>query len=236
MRRAVIALLVLAACGTSYFPPPNDPVLIANPEPPAEVRAAVVRALQDRRFITEQEEGGRITARHERGEMMLRVAVDYDGARYAVRLLASSGFKSATAPDGSVAIEARGAKELKALQNAINQELQRPAKEAAEAEKHEREYRLMLEQQKTARAQANAQTAQANANAQVQPVYVPVPVPVSGPAPVNVQSSTTTTTGSQSITCCINGAFYNCPSQETFRQCMSTNPSGCTRDPSHSCR
>ena len=239
MRSALLAVVLLVGCGTSYYPPPSDPVLIANAAQPAEIRAAVIRALSDRRYQTEQEEGGRIVARHERGDYALRVAVEYDGGHYAIRYLNSAGYKTQPAPNGSIVIEVRGSKEMKALQTAIDREIQRPAREAAEAERHEREYRLMLEQQKTSRAQANAQAANANLQAQqqsqVQPVYVPVPVPV-GPPPgaVNVQSSSTQ--GSQSITCCINGAFYSCPSQEAFRQCMGANPSACTRDTSHGCR
>lgn len=235
MRSALLAIFFVG-CGTAYYPPPSDPVLIANATPPAEIRAAVIRAYEERRYVTEQEEGGRIVGRHERGEQMLRVAVEYDGQHYAVRLLTTSGFKTAAAADGSITIEARAAKELKALQSAIDREIARPAKEAAEAARHEQEYRLMLEQQNTARARANAQTAQANAQSQVQPVYVPVPVPAGGPSPINLSSSTTKTTGSTEITCCINGAFYNCPSQDAFRQCMGSNPSACTRDTSHSCR
>lgn len=246
MRTPILPFVILAGvlgvagCGTSYYPPPNDPVLIANSAPPAEIRAAVIRAYQDRRYVTEQEEAGRITARHEKGEYMLKVAVEYDGQHYQVRLLASSGYKTMPGPDGSVTIESRAAKEIKALVTSIDREIARPAKEAAEAKRHEEEYRMMLEQQKTARAQANAQTAQANLQTQQgqqqQQQVQPLPVPVSGVAPVTVQSQTSVTSGSQSITCCINGAFYNCPSQDAFRQCMGSNPSACTRDTAHSCK
>ena len=58
--------------------------------------------------MTEQEEGGRIIGRHERGEQMLRVAVEYDGQHYLVRLLATSGFKTQPAADGSVAVQFGG--------------------------------------------------------------------------------------------------------------------------------
>jgi hypothetical protein len=237
MRSALLALFLIG-CGTSYYSPPQDPVLVANPEQPAEIRAAVVRALADRRFVAEQEQEGRIMARHEKGDATLRVAVEYDGAHYQLKYVNSAGYKTQPAPDGSMVIETRGMKEMKNLQAAIDREIQRPAKEAAEREQHEREYRLMIEQQKTARAQANADAAQANLQAQQQQQQpqVVVPVPVPQPGAVNLQSSTSTTQGSQSITCCINGAFYNCPSQDAFRQCMSSNPRACTRDPSHSCR
>jgi len=243
MRSALLALFLLGSvsgCGTTYYSPPQDPVLVANPEQPAEIRAAIVRAISDRRYIAEQEQAGRIVARHERGDATLRVAIDYDGTHYQMKYINSAGYKTQPAPDGSMVIEARGMKEMKNLQAAIDREIQRPAKEAAEREQHEREYRLMIEQQKTARAQANADAAQANLQSQqqqqVQPVAVPGMVQLPPPGAVNIQSSTSSTQGSQSITCCINGAFYNCPSQDAFKQCMGANPSACPRDPSHSCR
>jgi len=239
--RSVLLALFLVGCGTSYYSPPQDPVLVANPEQPAEIRAAIVRAMGDRRYVAEQEQEGRIVARHERGDATLRVAIDYDGAHYQLHYVNSAGYKTQPAPDGTMVIEARGMKEMKALEAAIGREIARPAKEAAEREKHEREYRLMIEQQKTARAQANAQAAEANAQAaqqqnQVQPVVVPIAVPVPAGGGASFSSRTSTTQGSQSITCCINGAFYNCPSQDAFNQCMSANPAACTRDASKSCR
>ena len=231
-----IALPFLAACGTSYVPPPADPVLLATPQSPAHLRAAIVRALADRRFATESEAPGRVVARFDHGATSLHVAVEYADTQYFIRLLDSRGYKTRPG-EGGVLVEASLAGTMRKLRASIDRELERPAREAAEAARREREYQLLLQQHATAQAQANAAAAQANApvdanaNAAPGPGLAPgaivVPLPSVQVPNVNVQQSTTQ--GSQTITCCINGAQYQCPSQDAFRQCMSANPSACTR-------
>lgn len=243
---AALLALLLAACGTSYTSTRvADPVLVAKSDSPAEVRAAVVRALAARKFSAKSEEPGKIVAELDRGSERLVVAVEYSSTQYLVRYVSSSGLKTKPGPDGDLLVDEHWAGWVKGLKARIGEEMLAPAKEAAETAKRERDYQLMLEQNRTAQAQANAQAAQANAQPAdpapapaapgivpvvIQPV-IPLPLPTL-PMPagnVNVQHSTTS--GSATITCCINGAFYVCPSQEAFKKCMSLGPHECRREP-----
>ncbi|MBK6464330.1 MAG: hypothetical protein IPF92_25515 [Myxococcales bacterium] len=70
----------------------------------------------------------------------------------------------------------------------------------------------------------------------IQPVIPALPVPLPQLPAGGVNVSRSSTQGSQTITCCINGAFYVCPSQEAFKKCMRLGPHECTRDPSKSCK
>jgi hypothetical protein len=243
MARGVLLVSILAviACGGGgkYMPPPAEPSLLAQPEAPTDVRAAIVLALADRKFKTEGEETNRIVAHYSRKDAGIRVVVDYDGSRYTVHLLASHGYKTKM-ERGEMLVEKRVSSAIKALNAAIDRELARPAKERAEAERKQREYELQMQAMRTSQAQAEAQ-----ANAQQPPppqggdqgeeqepsggpswdatFRVSVPVPQ-----IQVRGSV------YSGSCCINGAKYSCPDQATFQACSQMNPSGCT--PAGSCR
>jgi hypothetical protein len=232
MDRTFAAMLVLglAACGTSYAVPPSTPTLLANAQPTGEVRSAVISALVQRRYLAEAEAPGSVTAQLDKGGAALRVVVEYDQTHFRINVIGFDGYKSEPGPDGMPIPEERVSKEVSALRKAIDLALKRPAKERAEAERKEREYQLLLEQQRTAQAQAQAAQAQAS-----EPrrhgngggtFVVPVPVPQIDMPTLTAESSSTS--GTQSITCCINGSLYNCPSQDAYHQCMSTNPSACS--------
>lgn len=243
--------LSASACGTAYSSTKvADPVLIARAQSPAEVRAAIVRAMDGRRFSPKSEQPGLIVARLDRGDVKLEIAIEYSGTQYLVRYVTSSGLKTKPGPDGDVLVDEHWAGWVKGLKSRIGEELLAPAKEANAAAKRERDYQLMLEQHRTAQAQANAAAAaQANGAANpgpdtpaspgpavpfvIQPV-IPIPMPQLPGGSVNLHHSSTS--GSQTITCCINGAFYVCPSQEAFKKCMSLGPHECTRDASRSCK
>lgn len=227
------ALLLTTACGTSYEMPAQTPTLLARSQPAAEVRGAVITALVQRKFAPESEAAGKVTASRSRGGMEMKIVVEYDESHYRVLLLGFGGYKTEAGADGVPVPEERLSKDLAALKKAIDLELKRPAKERAEAARQEREYQLLLEQQRTAQAQADAQAQAAQAQQQQAPqvgptVLVPVPVPGLVLPTINASSSTSVTSGSQQITCCINGALYNCPSQDAYRQCMTMNPSACS--------
>lgn len=241
--------LAFVACGGATFTSTKaaEPVLIAKSESPAEVRAAIVRAMQSRRFSALGEEPGKISARLDKGDITLDVDIEYSGTQYVVRYVKSSGLKTKPGPAGEVLVDDHWAGWVKGLRARIGEELLVPAKEAAETAKREREYQLLLEQHKTAQAQANAQAAQqpqAPAPGQPQPApgqppiviqpVIPIPLPQLPAGGINLNHSSTQ--GSQTITCCINGAFYVCPSQEAFKKCMSLGPHECTRDASKSCK
>jgi hypothetical protein len=220
----VLLCAALAAChGPRFVPAASaDVVLIAQAQPPAEIRAAVVRALKDRRFQTESEVPGRIVARYERGEEGLRVAVEYSETQFVVRYVDSNGIRAMNDPaSGQLLVDDRCAKWMRGLKESIDHELGRPAKEREEAARRERDYQLMVEQQRTAQAQV-AQAQPQGAAPAGPPIVVPVvPVPVVAPgSSVNLSV--------QHFTCCINGRKYDCPGREAFDQCARSGPSACT--------
>ncbi|MDC3960730.1 hypothetical protein [Polyangium jinanense] len=237
---ALLALSVVACGGTAFTSTKTaEPVLIARAESPAEVRAAVIRAMEARRFSALGEEPGKIAARLDKGEITLDVDIEYSGTQYVVKYVKSTGLQTKPGPGGEVLVDDHWSGWVRGLRARIGEELLVPKKEAAETAKREREYQLLIEQHKTAQAQANAQAAQAASQPpQTQPVQgqvvIPIPLPQLPAGGVNLNHSTTH--GSQTITCCINGAFYACPSQEAYKKCMSLGPHECTRDTSKSCK
>ena len=55
----ILAVLGAAACGRGIVPlNPTTPVLLESQADPAELRAAIIRALEARRYTTEAEEPG----------------------------------------------------------------------------------------------------------------------------------------------------------------------------------
>jgi len=223
-------VLALVACGGTHYVSTRAPdaELIADAQSPAEVRAAVIRALASRRFKTESEQAGRVVARLDKGSERLRVAVEYTGQQYSIVYLDSAGLQTKT-ENGEVLVESTYKSWTDKLKHAIGDELKRPAKERAEAERQERAYQLLLQAGRTAEAQANAQAAEAQANANAQ-ADAPAPDPAAAPAPppVTIQSTTTIRESQQSFTCCINGARYACPGEAAFKECVSRGPSKCT--------
>lgn len=227
--------LLVAGCGTTFVSTRAvEPVLVARPQSAAEVRAAIIRAMQIRKFSPEAEEEGRIIAHLDHGAEQLQVAIEYSPTQYAVRYLSSVGLKTQAAPDGEVLVDRRWVSWVKTLNARIAEELKVPAREAAAAARQEREYQLMIEQHHTAQAQAEAQAAQGPAApsgvsaGQVMgagAVVIQAVIPSGG---INLRAG--------SYTCCINGAHYTCPNQEALNQCTRLGPSQCTRDPGKSCK
>ncbi len=232
----------LAGCGTSYSSTrAADPILIARSESPAEVRAAIVRAMAARKFTAKSEEPGKILARLEKGATSLEVAIEYSGTQYALRYVTSTGLKTKPGPAGELLVDDRWAGLVKSLRVRIEEELAAPGKAAAEAAQREREYQLTLEQNRTAQAQANAQAAQAaqplpapgeappqqpgptQPGTVLPPVVlapvIPLPLPQPPAGGINLQHS--------SFTCCVNGTHYTCANREAFKMCLR---GGCTRD------
>ena len=227
--------LLVAGCGTSFVSTRvAEPVLVARPQSPAEVRAAIVRAMQFRKFSPEMEEEGRIIAHLDKGDARLQVAIEYSPTQYAVRYLSSTGLETQAAPSGEVLVNKRWVSWAKSLNARIGEELQVPARQAAEAAKQDREYQLMLEQHRMAQAQADAHAAGG-------------PPPPSGPTAGQILGAGSVVIQAVlpggginlhagSYTCCLNGAHFTCPNQEALRQCTTTGPSQCTRDVGKSCK
>src|SRR5262252_7511710 len=149
IRRLPLALALiagLAGCHTSFVRTTGaDAQLITTAYPSGEIRAAVVRALEDRNFATVSEEPGRILARFDKHGTSLRVAVEYSETQYLVRYVDSEGFKTEKSPSGETLIEDKYASLVKGLNKSIDQELKRPAKELAKAQRREQEYQMWLE-------------------------------------------------------------------------------------------
>lgn len=245
MRTSLVAValassLLVAGCGTTFVSTRVvEPVLVARPQRPAEVRAAVIRALEFRKFTPEAEEEGRIIAHLDHGDERLQIAVEYSPTQYAVRYLASTGLQTQAAPDGEVLVDRRWMSWVKTLKTRIAEELKVPAREAAEAAKQEREYQLMIEQHHTAQAQADAQAAQGPAAPGQAAPSGPSAGQVLGAGAVVIQAVIPTggiNLHAGSYTCCINGAHYTCPNQEALNQCTRLGPSQCRRDPGKSCK
>jgi hypothetical protein len=226
LRNAVLALsLAAASCGTSYVSTKTaDPVLLEGQDV-AEVRAAIIRAMKLRKFKPKSEGPGMIVAKLERGDESVEVAIEYSGSQFLIRYLASEGLETAKVED-ELMIESAYASYTKKLASVIEKELARPAAERAEAEANRREYELMLARAK-AGADQPAQTTQGGGGDPVGPTVGGILEQVgSKVGPVQLDGSVRHS--EQSLTCCINGAKYNCPGQDAFNACMTKGPSQCT--------
>jgi hypothetical protein len=225
--------LLVAGCGTTFASTRAvEPVLVARPQSPAEVRAAIIRAMTFRKFNPESEQEGRILAHYDHGDQHLQVAIEYSPSQFAIRYLSSAGLETATAPDGEVLVDKRWVAWAKALNSRIIEELKVPAREAAEAARQEREYQLMIEQHHTAQAQADAQAAGAAAGQPAAPSG-PTAGQVFGAGSVVLQAvlpSGGINLHAGSYSCEVNGVHYTCPSHEALDRCTRVGPSGCTRD------
>ncbi|MCA9608526.1 MAG: hypothetical protein KC619_23135, partial [Myxococcales bacterium] len=148
----VAAVLGAAACGRGIVPlNPTTPVLLQSQADPAELRAAIIRALEARRYTTESEEPGVLVARLQNRGVMLRLRLDYSPTDYRITYLESTGLDHRLDPDGNPVISRRYDGWVAQLRRTIDDELGRPAREAAEAEEQQRQHELaVLEQQRNA--------------------------------------------------------------------------------------
>ncbi len=162
----LLSLSLLAACHPLHPVEAPRVQLIAESYAPAEIRAALVRALDRRKFVAEREDEGQITARWEKKDMVAHVAVEYTQTQFGVRYLDSRGFGETKDPtSGALMVDSHYDEMVASLERAIVEELRRPAKERAAAERHQREYDAMMQMARTAQAAAEAQAANASANA-----------------------------------------------------------------------
>ena len=235
-----LMVLGLLACGGKM--PAKEPktVLIAANDD-QEVRSAIVRTLGGRHFkyyTAEKDEPGAIVVRWQKGERFFRVAIDYSPKSYTIKYLDSHDFDAEVDPEtGTLMISRAYGKLTRRLAEGIEHELGRPARERAEAVAAQRGHQLQLEQQRTRQAEAQREAERlkrlppppAPAPAP-QPLLPPIPVP--SPQPVIIDRKHKQRHGSRSHTCCINGAYYECPNEQAFRSCMSLSSSQCTRKPS----
>jgi hypothetical protein len=139
---AALALTVLDGCrrrptfvtGTetpggeviSFSPAPIT--LVYGATPPDDVRAALARALSERRWILETSEGGRVVAHLEHRGASVRIAIDFGDTQLAITCLSSDGLTIE-----SVSSSRRYDGYMRQLTGTIESEIGRPAREAAEA-------------------------------------------------------------------------------------------------------
>jgi hypothetical protein len=225
------SLSALAGCGTSFVSAKSTsaPALIAEAHSPAEVRAAVIRALSEQRYTTEGETPGEIRARFERGDQRFRVRVAYSETQYAVHYTDSVGYDVHPQAGGDTLIESRYARLVDKLKKAVERELRKPAEAAAQREAEERQYQLMLEQARSGVAPAPAPASPVPGIVEsAVGAAVPALVPAAGGG-TTVEQNTTVKRSDQSLTCTINGTSYACPSQAAFDRCMRLDPGECKR-------
>ncbi len=137
LTRAAFALaLLLAGCAprlVSVGPPRGG--MVTQTENPQDVRAALARALEARRFTIESESEGQLIARLDHGGRSLRVRVEYDAESYRIAYEGSTGFGYQVDPrTQEPVISAHYPRYVTTLDRTIQNELRRPAEEAREAE------------------------------------------------------------------------------------------------------
>ncbi|MBX3273906.1 MAG: hypothetical protein KF729_26845 [Sandaracinaceae bacterium] len=155
--RALLITLALAsatACGRGAVALRTEtPVLLQAAADPAALRAAIVRALEARRYTTESEEPGAIVARMSQRGTMLRVRVDYSGTDYRITYLESEGLEHRVDAAGHATISRRYDGWVAQLQRSIADELARPEREAREAVEEQRRHELAVIEEQRRREQ-----------------------------------------------------------------------------------
>lgn len=214
LRHAIVVFALATACEPSFVPAKSaDPILLEGQEI-AEVRAAIIRSMKQRKYTAKHEEPGKIIARRESGSEMVEVAIEYTESQFLIRYRTSEGL--ATMKDGDdLLIDDQYDSWKQKLSSTIEKELKRPARERKEAERNQRDYELML-----ARAKSGVSEPARGPNVGEIIEKVGGALPASGGG--SIQHS------QQSLTCCINGKKYDCPGQAAFDACVTSGPSQCT--------
>jgi len=227
--RRIFAFVVvsLAACGTSFTSVrTTQRTLVATPVQLTEMRAAIVRAMAMRRYAPEQDEPGQIVAKLERRGTRVRFLIRYTPTEYSIQLVETTGFETKRGPDGDVLVDARVAGWMRRLARDVENELGRPAREAAAEQDRQRQHVIAV-------AQASRPVVVAPPPAAPISIGIDVVAPAPTVAPVEIGSQHTMRQSSSSLTCCINGSSYVCPNEQAFNACVSLDPSQCS--PGGSC-
>lgn len=225
----ILSLALLAACGTKMVVVTPHRVLLTHPEQPVAVRAAIIRALRSQRYHAESEKPGQIVALHNRRGVRCRMLVEYTDREYSIRYMDSQGLK--TDNTGLLRIENRYARMTRRLSRAIDDEIARPAREAAEARARERRYQLALEEQRRRAAEEERRRREQRFRPRVHVhVHPAPPPPAPRPAPTHVyRRSHQQRSSTQTLTCTVNGVRYRCPTQQAFEACSTLRPHTCAR-------
>ncbi|MEM6954432.1 MAG: hypothetical protein AAF411_11055 [Myxococcota bacterium] len=151
-------LLNLWACGGGVVAfNATSGAMVTQTDQAPEVRSALARALQQRRFTIESETDGELIARLDHRSVSLRVRIVYSGSDYRIEYLDSVGLDYQVDPEtGRAMISRRYPRYIQRLEREIVSELDRPAREAQEAIDAERDHQLALERAETDRQLALA--------------------------------------------------------------------------------
>ncbi len=255
LRTAIVviaAAIVASALGCARGPrmvafQPTQQTLLAQASAPEDVRAAIVAALQRRRFTPLSDAPGMMTAsREDRRGLSLQVQIVYDAQRVEITHVTSGGFARDEDPEtGAPRIERAYASLMVGLSRSVEQELEAIHASRRDALQQQRDHELRLADQRRRAAEADAQAQYLRSQpvpepepAYAAPTYgqLPIPpgmIPTPNVAPVQLQGGAQVGSSQQSFTCCVNGRYYECPGRDAFQQCARSGPSACERMPQH---
>lgn len=92
-RARVETTTAVVQASTEYYQPAPTNILIAEPQAPEIVRAAVIRALADLNYTIAGEDGQRIVATYRRGRENVQIQVEYWPTQATVTYVSSTGLR-----------------------------------------------------------------------------------------------------------------------------------------------
>jgi len=144
----LLAGVLAAACGRRAVPlTSTTPVLLQSQVAPDAMRAALVRALDARRFTMESEEPGALVGRYQNRGQMLRLRIEYGANDFRITYLESTGLGYVVGRDGTPMISPRYDRYVAQLRQTIEDEIARPERERQEAIEEQRQHELAVAEQ-----------------------------------------------------------------------------------------
>ncbi len=144
MALGLVLGLVGVGCGARLIPLRDQgAVMLPQPVQETEMRAAIARALQARRYTVEQEQPNKVVARLDARGTVLRLNIEYSATQYNIQYLDSQGLNYSVSPQGPM-ISRSYANYVEGLRRAIQDEIGRPAREAAAAVQAQRDHELAV--------------------------------------------------------------------------------------------
>lgn len=107
MRRALVALCLLAGCGHSSVVGTPRSVPAQRPVDPGAMRVALLGALQAEGWSVEQDTPGEVVGQLQSSRYSIRIRIRYDGARFAIGYESSEGLDARTDASGQTRVDNR---------------------------------------------------------------------------------------------------------------------------------
>jgi hypothetical protein len=195
MRHILVPLCILPVipgCGSIVVNEPRTEVLDATYKT-EDVRSAVARAVNRRKLRTREEADGKIVAQSKRTSPSCLHTITYGEHKFTIAsAIVDAPVDEPPSPPGT--IDSRCLDDAKVIAKVIKDEVKRPAKEAAKAEKARRRHEEFMASQAAARAQADLARAQIEAAPPPPPqsVYQPqfeYSSPAPAPAPITINNN-----------------------------------------------